>query len=308
MTKIQGLQEKVQKATEKVEKCKGAIARHEKQLAKKVATLESVSGRTVDLDNLDAYKWNENGKSYTYYWEACDVASKLRDIDGAKKNLKKAETVLENWKSKLDVEVEQERFLEGNAPQVIKDFLENWKEMAYDWHIKRYEAYQNFKKRIDKEEKEEIISYVESNPEVFEKYLENGKIKDYWLKDLINIRGRGLDKHMEEMKLDYYSIQSRKAHFAGSTVLYMDSIYKEEERLAWLKKTLENDKKIKMLDLINRVNAVIGSITDASNLKVRAGNLNGYIDGENGRAKVETIGAGGYNIQCFHYRTLVNKI
>ena len=38
------------------------------------------------------------------------------------------------------------------------------------------------------------------------------------------------------------------------------------------------------------------------------GEINGIAEGEKGRAKVETIGAGGYNIQCYHFRVLVNKI
>ena len=35
-------------------------------------------------------------------------------------------------------------------------------------------------------------------------------------------------------------------------------------------------------------------------------NLNGYIIGTKGCCSIKTIGAGGYNIQCFHFRTLIH--
>lgn len=284
MANVQNLQEKVQKATEKVEKCKGTIVRHEKALAKKVATLEKLVGK-VSLENLETIKWNkENNKGSEYYWEVCDIESKQSDIKGANKKLRDAEIVLGNWQEKLDVEVEKERFLEGNAPKVIKDFLEAWKVKAYEWHIKRYNDYQTFKKFLLEEEKEALA-------------------------ECSQMTRREQEAFLKEKELDWRSINSRKANFAGGTVMYMDTIRKESERIAWLEKSLEEEKKAKMLDLINRINDIVGTITDASFLRVsEKGNLDGYIIGEKGKAKVETIGAGGWNIQCFHYRTLVNKI
>ena len=69
------------------------------------------------------------------------------------------------------------------------------------------------------------------------------------------------------------------------------------------------EKKAKYELLVNRCKSVIGAIVDAKALRVSGnGELNGYIDGSNGRCKIETIGAGGYNIQCFHFRVLVRKI
>lgn len=62
-------------------------------------------------------------------------------------------------------------------------------------------------------------------------------------------------------------------------------------------------------ELCNKVTSIIGEITDVSKLYFgNDGSLNGIIIGTEGSAKVETIIAGGYNIQCLHYRVLVHKI
>lgn len=72
---------------------------------------------------------------------------------------------------------------------------------------------------------------------------------------------------------------------------------------------VERDKELKYIDLVEKVKAICGTITDASFLRMgEKGELNGYIEGESGRAKVQTFGAGGYNIQRFHYRTKVTDI
>ena len=83
----------------------------------------------------------------------------------------------------------------------------------------------------------------------------------------------------------------------------------KEKEIAKLNKDLDKDANTKYDFIIERTNAIVGTITDATNLKIgRKGDLNGFIIGERGKAKVETIGAGGYNIQCYHFRTLINKI
>ena len=62
-------------------------------------------------------------------------------------------------------------------------------------------------------------------------------------------------------------------------------------------------------ELCNKVTDIIGEITDVSKLYFgNDGSLNGIIIGTEGSAKVETIIAGGYNIQCLHYRVLIHKI
>ena len=62
-----------------------------------------------------------------------------------------------------------------------------------------------------------------------------------------------------------------------------------------------------LINLYNRVKEITGEVTDCSYLRWGGKCLDGYIVGETGRAKVETIGAGGYNIQRYHLRVLVKE-
>ena len=87
----------------------------------------------------------------------------------------------------------------------------------------------------------------------------------------------------------------------------------------WLDKQIEQEKNNKLIELMNRVTKITGTITDAKGLSVEStGDLNGVIIGERGKAKVQTIGAGGYNEhvildsgrhgQKYHFRVLVNPV
>ena len=65
-----------------------------------------------------------------------------------------------------------------------------------------------------------------------------------------------------------------------------------------------------ILDLLNRVTKITGTVTDWDGLFLTAGNegfatINGIVIGEEGKAKVSSITAGGYNIQRLHIRTIV---
>ena len=75
------------------------------------------------------------------------------------------------------------------------------------------------------------------------------------------------------------------------------------------KRRWKKKKRAKLLDLIGRIMSTVGTITDAAALYIGPeGDINGIIVGTEGKAKIQTIGAGGYNIQCFHFRTLIHEI
>ena len=76
-----------------------------------------------------------------------------------------------------------------------------------------------------------------------------------------------------------------------------------------LQKDLDYEANCKYDFIIERVNEIVGQITDASHLSVgNKGDLNGIIIGAKGKASVKTIDAGGYNVQCYHFRTLVEEV
>lgn len=71
--------------------------------------------------------------------------------------------------------------------------------------------------------------------------------------------------------------------------------------------------KILILDLYYRVKGITGEVTDWAGIETEVGThgftvLNGIVIGKEGRAKVESIYAGGYNIQRLHVRVLVHSI
>lgn len=85
--------------------------------------------------------------------------------------------------------------------------------------------------------------------------------------------------------------------------------YSPKDRNEKIEKLIEREAEAKEEKLIARVNKAVGTIVKAIELEVGYnGELNGYIKGENGTCKIETIYAGGYNIQCLHYRVLVKVI
>lgn len=98
MTKKE-LEAKVINAQSAVAKREAVLAKHREQLAKLIAK------------GADQY----------------DIRYKEDDIKTATGKLEDARRILKNWQDKLGAQISRDAFIEANAPQVIKDFLERWK-------------------------------------------------------------------------------------------------------------------------------------------------------------------------------------
>ena len=143
-----------------------------------------------------------------------------------------------------------------------------------------------------------------------EKYRELYKGRELTDYDLANLwPRRDVDAFLSERGLEYHQIQKKLREAGDQITLRLLEIHNEDEREAWLEKTMEEEKRAKLLDLIGRIMSTVGTITDAAALYIGPeGDINGIIVGTEGKAKIQTIGAGGYNIQCFHFRTLIHEI
>ena len=275
------LREKVINAEAKVAKRKAVLKKHREQLAK--------------LIQKGADKF--------------DISIKKDDIESAKRKLEEAEKILNNWKEKLDERITADDYLEANAPEILKDFLENWKQHAIGYYREKRIRFIEYRKDLKAKERAARLEALQTLPSL-EKYRELYKGRELTDYDLANLwPRRDVDAFLSERGLEYHQIQKKLREAGDQITLKLLEIHNEDEREAWLEKTMEEEKRAKLLDLIGRIMSTVGTITDAAALYIGPeGDINGIIVGTEGKAKIQTIGAGGYNIQCFHFRTLIHEI
>ena len=350
------LRNKVEAAKVRVEKCKGTIERHEKQLEKKVETALKLgcNVRGLSHSEVEAYKnANRDKFSNEQFWAVVDVTDKFDDIKGARSKLADAELVLQNWEDKLSKAIEQDKLIEGRCPEVIKKFLEQWKVNCTLYYESKYTEWPSFVEELRNEEKQarieclrevaeygaaqfvsnkQLESILWARTSLFKPAIEDDvkiaklnniseKYAEEWARycenkdgifadsNLHNVYPSSLmDAYLKSLNLDWKGINSRKRDFGGELLLKMVEFRDEKKAFDYLDMALEEEKKVKILDLMNRIERITGKIVDAGFLRIGLkGDLEGVIVGEKGKAKINTIGAGGYNIQCYHYRTLIHE-
>ena len=152
---------------------------------------------------------------------------------------------------------------------------------------------------------------AEQFPEIFKEF------QDYvvatwnsWDKNRRESLRREYDRLREEdedkLKRNAYKEFIKKYKYAGYEFMYITD---EEINKANVKAAERL-----VLNLWNRIKDIVGEVIDYSGLHMTQGNewegvvINGMVKGTEGTALVETIEAGGYNIQKFHYRTLVKRM
>lgn len=231
------------------------------------------------INKAKATNWEVN----PYYYHEDDIKWTNRDLEKARKVLAKYEE---------DLSKANDKAASRNVP-AITEFLDKWKERVTKVYETAFEGYPKARRAYE----EEMAQYKMD-------YFEERKMKkenpDEWKR--IN-KARDEIKAVFNMRFGFVEPYIERAYNPGTFRYDMWAFDKLK-----LDKDLTDEYNRKYDFIIERTNEIVKVITDASGLSVGAkGDLNGYIIGTNGTAKVQTIDAGGYNIQCYHFRTLIHR-
>ena len=107
-----------------------------------------------------------------------------------------------------------------------------------------------------------------------------------------------------EKRQAYHNAQKFLYNFSRFMYDAIQSFNGEHHAEQQFRKDLEKKKE----NLLMKVKKKVGRITDVEIRRNPKGELDGVIKGEDGTVRIETIGAGGYNIQRYHFRTLIKDV
>lgn len=282
--KIETLKDRVQKAEERISKKQNTIVKKEALIAKKTAMMEKVSG--------EERRWLE-----------FDVENLRDDISRLEKEVNEAKESFEKYNAQLTAEIEKAN--SRNIPAIV-EFIENWKTRMHDYFMNAIREYFAESERV-------YSLYQKANalrwgtPEYDEAHSVYEEARLALRED---VRGKYemvemFSKRLNRMVKTEQKVTEGKYEFCAEYLGFKTAEEAEARLISDL--TAEGNRKYDFI--IERTNEIVGTITDATGLRVGAtGELNGFIIGDRGTAKVQTIDAGGYNIQCYHFRTLIHEV
>lgn len=248
--------------------------------------LTKLETKLARIRKVEAQNWEDPNP---YFYSPDDLKWCLRDIEEAKANIAKYTAELEQAQTKAN----------SRNCKPILDFLA-WREQKLtEWYMEAMvannEMHSRLKALYTKNAYEQSPEYEALKDEYYEN--RNGK---YEMQDV----------PYYNFKREFKGYRKEKVKVADGKWEYAKRYIAEglEESKILLAKDLKQESEAMYDDLINRITDITGEITDASLLTVNPkGGIDGYVTGKKARAEVHTIGAGGYAVQCFHFRTLVHK-
>ena len=278
----------------------------QKRIEGKKKEIEKLNKKIARIVKAKESNWENN----PYYYNENDLKWATKDLDNAQAALEKYEADLQSAEEKAA----------SRDVKIIIDFIEDWKRRVREFYLPDIEAY--YKEYAEVRELGKKVEEFHWGTDEYNKaYEEYTKARE----DLYNkVYG-----YFRELTKDEIA-ELRKKHFYERKVKVREGEWEhidryisrgsEEDAKAYLEKELKDEGERKYDFIIERTNAIVGQITDASDLRIdQRGDLNGIIIGTKGKASVKTIGAGGYNQdvvnpetgrrgQIFHFRTLIKPV
>ena len=236
---------------------------------------ELIDARNTYWGGRETYEESKSfiERMYQEYLQYCD-----REIRCAERELQTAKEQLEKIKQSI---AKENAFQNEEKIKVIWDFLLKWKEDAREFFIENGKHYYELQ---------------QNKENAYEEWIEKQNLSE--------------DDKEDRQKMRMYRRMFEERYYSSITRITKDFYwYAGKMDEARLDKFLEKDIKAKYHNLIAQITEKAGNIIDAAGLTIGPkGDINGYVVGDRNIVHVETITAGGYNIQRLHYRTLVNIV
>lgn len=268
---------------------KNVVNRKQRSLNEQRSYLESWKKRLEDAKNDE--------KTSTFevkYWEK-EIKSTSKKIEKLESELK---NIMENIPEDVQAEINEREEIFTTFSEFITFIEKTWndrdemlKKACDEWLVEEINKLYSSWSEIYREKDNEF--YEMSRSVKYNNNFERNQAKRIFM-----------DKARDEYFVKPRNILLEKAGFNE----FSEYERVNENTIESLKKeNLENAQQ-SVLNLIEKVEDRVGKVTDWSNLHFGAnGMLNGRVTGNLGSTYVETIPAGGYNIQRFHYRVLLKK-
>ena len=327
-TNVADIEAKIAKKQADIDKKRALIAKREAAIQKKLNILskaitpEELSGVETFIDAMkttyrhripDNLYFDLIGLIRKYHWGYDNPAEKAvygidddaESIYNANKAIEEAQAILDKYQNQLNTIKQKEKQVD-EIPEILKDFMnqliDEWDRFDKNIRDNSREFYDELKAKMD-----ELVPDIYSKEgaerllELYPRYQRWWEDKDRRLTIKFSMR--------DDFKADYLE-KPFKQKFGVSTDYAMNLWHMSDDKIH--EANVKEGKRV-ILDLVNRVTKVTGPILDWSGLRATTGNggwtvLNGYVVGEDGKAQVETILAGGWNVQRLHARTLVKAV
>ncbi len=276
IARIDKKEESIQKILKRIDKwTKGMNDEAKAIVAKCEVIYDDPTYKQTYIDWAEYKKHHTNDP--TVYDQNGSKGPNFQEAYSAYRDLAEAKFTLNKYKEKL---AQVQRFQGEEKIPAIWEFLQKWRENAYEFFVENCKELGELKAH----EKEEWEAFKATSDE-YNSYTSS------WQKS--SVQRRWMER--------YY----RNIHSLTEMVYIYNGRWDDEK----LNKLLDKDVENKYKDFVARITEKAGNIQDATGLRM-AGNgvINGVVIGDKHNVKVETILAGGYNIQRLHYRVLVHII